>query len=356
MTGTIRQWAAGMLTPWTAVAAAILVLNLLSWSFGQAPAATLSTAIAGSWGTMYGVGQVLFKATPLLFAGIAVDVALRAGMFNIGVEGQMAVGSVVAAVVATAVPVALPGTIAVAIVLLAAAVAGAIWAAIPAVMRVLLGAHEVITTIMFNRIADALIAMLMTSALALPGTVRTADMPANTLLPRLQVWIHGVAGSAASMAFPLAVVVLVTVHAWLKLTRSGRETVWVGLNDRACAAEGVPVGWRRLVALTLSGAVAGLGAAGTVMGYKGYYEMGLGAGAGFGGIAVAFLGRGHPVGLLLAALLFGTLAQAGLAINAQVPREAMGVLEAVVIIATALATVRAPTPASRTTRPPEAEP
>jgi simple sugar transport system permease protein len=87
----------------------------------------------------------------------------------------------------------------------------------------------------------------------------------------------------------------------------------------------------------LSGAIASLAMAGTVLGYKGYYEIGLGAGVGFGGIAVAFLGRGHPVGLLLAALLFGTLAQAGLVINAQVPKEATGILEAVVIIAVALA-------------------
>ena len=111
----------------------------------------------------------------------------------------------------------------------------------------------------------------------------------------------------------------------------------MGHNERACEAEGIAVSRRKILAMGLSGAIASLAMAGTVLGYKGYYEIGLGAGVGFGGIAVAFLGRGHPVGLLLAALLFGTLAQAGLVINAQVPKEATGILEAVVIIAVALA-------------------
>ncbi len=347
----IRKRAREWLTPLTAVAAAILVLNILSWSFGQAPASTLSTAVAGSWGTLYGIGQVLFKATPLLLAGIAVDVALRAGMFNIGVEGQIAVGSVAAAAFALLIPPSLPAVVAVPLVLTVGALAGGFWAAIAGAMRVMFGAHEVITTIMLNRIADAIIAVLLTSALALPGTVRTADMPANTLLPRLQAISAGFKGSAASLAFPLSIVVLAAVFLWLRHTRSGREVQWVGLNEHACAAEGVPVRWRRFAAMSLSGAIGGLAASGTVLGYKGYYEMGLGAGVGFGGIAVAFLGRGNPVGLLLAALLFGTLAQAGLAINAQVPREAMGVLEAVVIIVTALAAragVSEPTTAART--------
>lgn len=327
----------GVLTPLTAVAAAILALNLLSFAFGQSPWSTLAAAAAGSWGTPYGVGQVLFKATPLLLAGIAVDVALRAGMFNIGVEGQLAVGSLAGALTALLMPAWLPAPIAVALVLASSAAAGGGWAAIAGAMRVRFGAHEVISTIMLNRIADALLAVLMTAFFALPGSVRTADIPSNTRIPRLQSLGLAFNGSAASLAFPLAVLVLAAVGFWLRKTRSGREVVWIGINEHACAAEGIPVGSRRMLAMTLSGAIAGLAAAGTVLGYKGYYEMGLGAGAGFGGIAVAFLGRGNPVGLLLAALLFGTLAQAGLAINAQVPKEAMGILEAVVIIAAALA-------------------
>lgn len=337
MSERLRTWLLELRTPLAAVATAVLVLNLLSWGFGEAPVATLFTAAAGSWGTVYGIGQVLFKATPLLLAGIAVDLALRAGLFNIGVEGQIAVGSLAGTLVAVVLPASLPAVAAVPITLAAAAGAGALWAGVAGWMRARFGAHEVITTIMLNRIADALVAMIMTSWLALPGTVRTADVAPGASVPRLEGLIDALAGSAVSWAFPVSLVVLVGVYQWLRRSRLGRELVWVGQNEAACAAEGIPVGRRKVLAMALSGAIASLAMASTVLGYKGYYEIGLGAGVGFGGIAVAFLGRGRPLGLLLAALVFGTLAQAGLVINAQVPKEATGILEAVVIIAIALA-------------------
>jgi simple sugar transport system permease protein len=112
------------------------------------------------------------------------------------------------------------------------------------------------------------------------------------------------------------------------------------MNPVACAAEKIPVGRRVTEALVLSGAIAGLASVGTVLGYKGYFEQGLGAGAGFGGIAVAMIGRGSALGLLFAALLFGTLQQGGLAINAHVPMEVMDVLEGVIIASVALADAR----------------
>jgi len=335
----MRAWlrARPLLVPLAAVACAVLALNLLTFMFGSSPAATLRTAVGGTWGTAYGIGQVLYKATPLLLSGIAVDLALRAGMFNIGVEGQIAIGSLLATVVAIHLPGWLPAPLAISAAILCAAVGGAAWASIAGVMRATLRVHEVITTIMLNRIAEALVALLMTSMLILPGTTRTNDIVAPARIPRLDALFPSLSGSAASFSFPLAIVVLVAVFAWLNRSRAGREVCWVGLNDRACAAEGVSVGSRRILAMVLSGAIAASAVSATVLGYKGYYEMGLGAGAGFGGIAVAFLGRGNPLGLVLAALLFGTLEQAGLAVNAQVPKEAMGVLEAVVIVSVALA-------------------
>ena len=112
---------------------------------------------------------------------------------------------------------------------------------------------------------------------------------------------------------------------------------WIGINAAACRAEGIDVPRRLVQAMLLSGAVAGAVMMGTVLGYKGYYELGLGAGAGFTGIAVALLGRGHPLGIVLAAVLFGTLQQAGLAVNARVPKEAMDVLAAAVILLVAVA-------------------
>ncbi|MCL2824652.1 MAG: hypothetical protein FWD57_11725, partial [Polyangiaceae bacterium] len=107
-----HAWVLDLRVPFVAIAAAILVLNVLSWAFGESPISTLGTALAGSWGTSYGIGQVLFKATPLLLAGIAVDLALRAGLFNIGVDGQIAVGSLVGTVVAISLPGNIPAIIA----------------------------------------------------------------------------------------------------------------------------------------------------------------------------------------------------------------------------------------------------
>ncbi|MEM9875482.1 MAG: ABC transporter permease, partial [Myxococcota bacterium] len=151
------------------------------------------------------------------------------------------------------------------------------------------------------------------------------------------VWVPAFSGSAVSVAFPGAVVVTGVVYLWLERSVAGREMRWVGLSPTACGSQGVDVARRRIQAMVLSGGLAGLVCAGTVLGYKGYYELGLGAGAGFSGIAVAMVGRSGPVALVLAALAFGTLAQAGLSINAQVPKEAMSVLEAVVILLVAAA-------------------
>ena len=131
---------------------------------------------------------------------------------------------------------------------------------------------------------------------------------------------------------------------------------WIGINAAACRAEGIDVPRRLVQAMLLSGAIAGAAMMATVLGYKGYYELGLGAGAGFTGIAVALLGRGHPLGIVLAAVLFGTLQQAGLAINARIPKEAMDVLAAAVILLVAVANRAAATPPARVVAPEPAVP
>ncbi len=323
------------------VAAGWLALVLLVWLYGESPREVAAQLVAGTWGMPYGVGQVLYKATPLLLAGIAVDLALRAGLFNIGAEGQLAVAGLAVATVGASLPASTPAWVALPVVLAAAPLAGAAWAVAPAVLRARYGAHEVISTIMTNRIADVVVALALARGLGVPGTVRTPDVVAGARLPRLEsLGLPALHGSAVSLALPLALVVAAGAAAWLARSRIGRETVLVGLGPGACAAEGIPVARRVGGALVLSGAVAGLAAVAPVLGYKGYYESGLAAGAGFGGIAVALLGRGHPVGLVLAALLFGTLEQGGLVVNARVPMEITTVIQGVVIVAVALADAR----------------
>lgn len=324
--------AAGLLAAWVA-------FDVLVWGYGESPATLLRLLFQGTWGTSYGIGQVLFKATPILFCGLAVHLALRVGLFNIGAEGQMTVASLAVGIFAARFPATLSPFLGIPAALAIAAAAGALWAALPGVLRARLGVHEVITTIMMNRIADGLVGLVLVLGLGEGGT-RTHAVAPGARIPRLEAALHAFTGSAASFAIVLAVLAAAVLAWWEKGTRVGIELGLVGQNAEACEAERMPVKTRIAQALVFSGALAGLAASGTVMGFKGYYEQGIGAGAGFTGIAVALLGRGSAWGIVLAALLFGTLAQGGLALNAHVPREMMDLVEGVVIVTVALADAR----------------
>ncbi len=330
------QWTRTLLPVALAVAGVVLLLNLISFGFGAAPLATLRAAIAGTWGTAYGVGQVLFKATPLVFTGLAFEVGFRAGLFNIGAEGQLALGSLAAGWVGASLPAGTPAIVAVPACVGAGMGVAALVALVPALMRARLGVHEIISTIMVNRIVEGVVPFALVTLLG-ATSLRTADLVPGASLPKLERAFPALAGSAASVAFPLAVAAAFGVHALLRRTRVGREMRWTGQNAEACRAEGIDVRRRLVQAMLLSGALAGGAMTATVLGYKGYFELGLGTGAGFTGVAVALLGRGHPLGIVLAALFFGTLQQAGFSINAHVPKEAMDVLTACSIVLVAVA-------------------
>lgn len=322
-----------------------LAFCLMVWAFGASPRAIAVLLFDGTWGTTYGAGQVLFKATPLLFTALAVDVGLRAGLFNIGAEGQLAVASVATAAVGASLPSGTSASIALPLCALTAALTGAAWALIPALLKARFEAHEVITTIMMNRIADGAVGVALTTfGLALTGSVRTHDVAPGARVPRLDAVIASFRGSAVSLALPVGLVLAFVLRWAYRRTRLGRELVLIGQGPAAMIAEGVPVPRRYAQALLLSGGLAGLASLGTVLGYKGYFEEGLGAGAGFGGIAVALLGRGSAVGIVLAALLFGTLSQGGLAVNAFVPKELMDLLAGIIVTAVAVADARAERP------------
>jgi ABC-type uncharacterized transport system permease subunit len=323
----------------TALAVAWIVLDVVVWGYGESPRQVARWLWQGTWGTDYGAGQVLFKATPLILTGAAVEMGFRGGLFNIGADGQLTVASFAVGVLAANLG-GVPRVVGLPLLLAVAMAAGAAWALVPAVLRVRFGAHEIVSTLMMNRIADAVVASLLAAGLALPGGIRTADAAPGGRLPRLEVLFSAFRGSAVSFAVVVALLGA-AVAAWsIRRTRIGREIALVGQNPVACKAERIAVGRRLAQAMIASGALAGLASAGTVVGYKGYFEVGLGTGAGVGGLAVALLGRGSLQGIVLAALFFGTLQQGGLAINAHVPREVMDVLEAVVILAMSLSDVR----------------
>ena len=316
--------------PLIAVLLALAAGAVLIAAARENPLAIYGLIAHACFGTGYGFGQMLFKATPLVFTGLAVAIGFRAGLFNIGAEGQLYLGGFAAAMAALALarapaPLPLVGALA------AAAAAGAVWGAIPGVLKARFGAHEVINTIMMNFIASALVAFFGRRVFQV-ATLRTAEIPAAAALPRLAAWFHALRGSAANVSLGLAALLALATGWLLFRTRLGYALRAVGLNAPAAEYGGIAIGRTEVVALAISGAVAGLGGVNYVLGYKHFFELGFSAGTGFLGIAVALIGRNHPIGVIVAALLFGALSHGGLVINERVPKELVEMLEALVIL------------------------
>jgi general nucleoside transport system permease protein len=317
-----------------ALLVAAVVGDALILTFGQNPGTVYRLLFEGTWGNAYGLGQVLYKTTTLTFTGLAVAMGLRAGLFNIGAESQLAAGGFAAALVGLILPEGLPAVATLPVYLVAAAVGGGAVGALPGALKAKFGAHEVITTIMLNFIVLALLNYLTVSYFKVEGTLHTADIHAGAL-PRLSEFVPAFHGSAANVVLFLAIAVALVAWWFLFRTRAGFELRATGLQPRAAeygAVKVTSVWWRTMA---LSGAIAGIGGLNFVLGYKHYYEESFASGAGFLGIAVAIVGRNHPIGVVLAAIVFATISQGGLAVNAVVPKQIVDVLQAVVIIAVA---------------------
>ncbi|HLV26824.1 MAG TPA: ABC transporter permease [Gemmatimonadales bacterium] len=323
-----------ILPPIVALLVALVVGDLLILAFGQSPSYVFQLLLEGSWGNGYGIGQVLYKATTFTCTGLAFAVASRAGLFNIGAEGQLAAGGFAAGVIGMLLPAGLPLVVALPLLVMAAMAGGGAVGVVPGYLRARFGANEVIVTIMLNFVVLALLNWATASHLAMPETLHTPEIAAGAL-PRLSALIPAFHGSAANFSILVVALATVAVGWWLFRTRSGYELRATGLQPEAAEYGGVNVGRSWTTAMLVAGALAGLGSINFVLGYKLYYEDGFASGSGFLGIAVALVGRNHPLGIVLAALLFATLSQGGLAVNALVPKEIVDVLQAVVILAIA---------------------
>jgi simple sugar transport system permease protein len=326
-----------VLPPVIALLVAVILGDVLIILFGQSPAAVFRLLLEGTWRNPYGFGQVLYKTTTLAFTGMAVAVGLRAGLFNIGAEGQLAAGAFVAALVGLVLPAGTPWVLAAVACLAGAGAGGAAVGAVPGALKARFGAHEVIVTIMLNFVVLAALNWVVAAKLHEPETLHTPAVHAGKI-PRLSTWFPALHGSAASFMLVVALLSALALTVLLFWSKYGYELRAVGLQPEAAEAGGIGVGRTWLGALAISGALAGVGGANFVLGYKGYYEDGLAGGAGFMGIAVALVGKNHPVGVLLAAILFATLSQGGLAIHAAVPKQLVEVLQAAVILTMAALT------------------
>jgi general nucleoside transport system permease protein len=326
--------ASALLPPAVAILIALVVGDILILLFGQQPGEVYKLLLDGTWGNAYGFGQVLYKSTTLIFTGMAVALGLRAGLFNIGAESQLAAGGFAAALLGFMLPSATPAIIALLLCIIAAAVGGGLVGAIPGVLKARFGAHEVIVTIMLNFIVLAILNYIVAEHLHVPETLHTPGLETG-LLPRLSAVFGAFHGSAANFSIVIAALVALGLGFYLFRMRGGYELRAVGLQPEAAEYGGVSVPRMWVKAMVFSGALAGLGGINYVLGYKGYYEEGFAGGAGFLGIAVALVGRNHPLGVVLAAIFFATLSQGGLAIHALVPKQIVDVLQGVVIISVA---------------------
>jgi ABC-type uncharacterized transport system permease subunit len=273
-----------------------------------------------------GLSQVLFKATTLGFTGLAAAFAFRAGLFNIGAEGQLYLGAFLAAALALVLPPSLPAALALPPIVAAAAAGGALAALAPAALKATRGTHEVINTMMMNFIVVAVVNWLLGDLRESAEVVRTRAVPDAWRLFR---FVRGFDGNLAAL---LALVAAGAVLFLFARTRLGFELRAVGLSAGAAENAGIGVSRRLVLALLVSGALAGLGGVNFVLGSPGYFEQHFAPGQGYLGIAVALLGRNHPVGVIFAALLFALLGEGAQAIQAFVPKEVGTILQAVAVV------------------------
>ncbi|MEO1919713.1 MAG: ABC transporter permease [Paracoccaceae bacterium] len=335
----LPKWADIILIPLLSLTLAFLVSGLIVMFIGENPIEAVKVMLVGEFGDSgafgrFGIGYTLYYTTSFIFTGLAVAVAFHARMFNIGGEGQAGMGGVGVATVLLS--VAWPHwTIAIVAASLGAMAFGAAWAAIPAYLQAKRGSHIVITTIMFNWIGSALIVYLLVGPMQAPGMVpETVGFSAGSSIPTLhEIFPAFDKHAPANVSLFLALFAAVGVWVLIWKTRLGYEIRAFGHSEKAAIYAGIKPVKIIMVAMLVSGALAGMMAVNTVQGEAERLILDTVQGAGFVGIAVALMGRSHPVGVVLAAFLFGVLYQGGSELQyIGIPREMVVVIQALVIM------------------------
>ncbi len=337
-----------LLTPVLAIGFGAAVASLIILAIGKNPLAVYAVMIQFGLTRSDSLISILFKATPLILAGLAVAVSFRAALWNIGVEGQYYLGAFCAAYVGFAVK-GLPAFVHLPLALLAAMAGGVAWALVPIVLKLRRGAHEVITTIMMNYIASAVMLYLIADIFRDPsqiGTprVRTPELLATARVPSVAPLMHTLGVEVPGLdrlnwLLPGALLLCVILALFFSRTRFGYEVRAVASNPEAAEAAGIRTRRVQFLMFLLSGGLAGLVGLNDVLGSFGYLDIDFPKGLGFLGISVALVARNHPVGIILAALLFGFLDRGaqGVQFFSQVPKEVIVILQAVIILAIVVA-------------------
>jgi simple sugar transport system permease protein len=333
----LPRWATGFVLPVLNLMSALLVAALVIHLLGESPSESLRILVDSAILDPEGLAYTLFYASTFIFAGLAVSIAMQAGLFNIGAEGQMYVGGLGLTWVVLALDAHLPAILMIPLAMIGAAVFGALWAFIPGYLQAKRGSHVVVTTIMFNFIAASLMNFVIVKYLIPEGQQNPASrvFADSAALPLLNKILPVLGDTPLNISFLLAILALVVYGVVVWRSSWGYQLRATGLNAHAAHYAGVKISRTIIVTMLVSGALAGLGAVNSVMGSTHYLSLNFPAGAGFVGIAIALMGRQHPVGIFLSSVLFGALIQGGFDLSLEkpnIPQETFIFIQGLIIL------------------------
>jgi len=313
------------------LAATFLITTILILLIGQNPLPVFGSMFSEVFLSGYGIGQTLFKATPLIICGCGLAFCFHASIFNIGAEGQLNAGAFTMALLALKLD-SLPWYISIIICVVVSFGVSAFFGLIPALIKIKKSVSEVITTIMMNFIIMALINYFLVDFFAVKATMRTEKIPESMMLMKLSSVFSFFQGSSLNITFLIAIILAFVSYVVIYKTKFGYEIRAVGFNPSA--AKYIGTSPDRIIILTflIGAGITSLTGLNFIMGYKGFYEYGFSNNVGFTAIAVALLARNNPIGIIFSALLFGVLDSGGLAVNDMVPKEIVLVVQGVIIL------------------------
>jgi len=330
------NWVDSLLVPLLAVVTAVVVGGLVILAVGGNPFAAYIGLFQGAFGTPKSISETAVWATPYIFAGLAVALAFKGGLFNIGAEGQLALGAVIASLVGYALPdwlgFDLPAIIHVPLAIGLGALGGALWASIPGALKAYTGGHEVINTIMMNYIALNMTSYLLNGPMKDPNPqnviARTPEIAVTARIPPL------FDGFRVHWGVVLALLAAWLVWFLLWKTTLGFEIRTVGANPDAAKYAGINVKRTIILTMAFSGFLAGLAGTIEVTGLNYRHELGFSIGYGFDAIAIALLGKTHPLGVVLASILFGAMRNGATRMQflTQIPVDVISVIQALILL------------------------
>ena len=337
----LPRWAEIGLLPLINLILALFFSGLVIALVGEDPFRALSVMLQGAFVFPGSLGYTLYYTTNFIFTGLAVAVAFQAKLFNIGGEGQAMLGGLGVALACIALDPYIPGLLVIPVAIAAAALFGAAWALIPGWLQAYRGSHIVITTIMFNFIAAGLMVWLLSGIMMGPGqgSPQTRFFEEDAWLPRIHEILRALGMNAASsplnMSFVISLIACVGVWVLIWRTKFGYALRAMGHSPDAAAYAGIPVRRMIVIAMAISGGLAGCMALNEILGVQHKLVLNFSAGYGFTGIAVALMGRNHPVGIIMASLLFGALYQGGGELDFEfttITREMVLVIQGLIIL------------------------